>query len=62
MRDNYAAILAAESADPQPSYAVDGRHWSWNEWRDSLMKQIDDLNTLIIKTQGASEISTIALG
>lgn len=57
-RDNLAAALAAESANPRETYSVDGRSYSWNEYRQSLVTQIDELNALVIKATGAVEIAT----
>lgn len=48
IRDNYAAALAADSVSPQPSYSIDGKSVSRNEWRDSLLRQIKELNELIL--------------
>jgi hypothetical protein len=46
IRSNLLAALATESANPKPSYSVDGQTVSWTEWRAGILKQIADLNTL----------------
>lgn len=61
-RDNLAAELATNSANPQPSYSIDGRSVPWNDYRSSLIDQIEKLRLEIIKARGAVEIHSIALG
>ena len=61
-RDTLASTLATESASPKPDYSVDGRTISWTQYRASLVKEIKDLNQMIINAGGAVEISSIALG
>ena len=39
----YAAALAADSVNPQPSYTLDNKSVSQNEWREGLQKLIDAL-------------------
>ena len=45
--NNYQSALAADSANPQPSYSLDGQSVSRNEWRDSLLKAIVQLQQTI---------------
>lgn len=61
-RDNLAAELATNSANPKPTYSVAGRSVSWSSYRSDLIDQIERLNGQIIKARGAVEIPTIALG
>ena len=61
-RDNLAAELATESANPRPDYSVSGRSVSWSQFRKSLVAEIAELNLQIINAQGAVEISTSAYG
>ncbi len=61
-RDNLAAELATESANPRPNYGAAGRSFSWSEYRAGLVAQIADLNQQVINAQGAVEISTSAYG
>lgn len=46
IRSNLLAALATESANPKPSYSVDGQSVSWTEWRAGILKQIADLDAL----------------
>ena len=61
-RDQLAETLAAESANPRPNYKVEGREFTWNDYRTSLVRQIAALNKMIIAGSGATEIRTIGLG
>ena len=50
LRDNLVSTLITESANPKPSYSISGhggRSFSWNEYRQSLLDQIKDLEVLI---------------
>lgn len=38
----WSAALQADSVSPQPSYSLDGKSVSRNEWRTALLKQIAD--------------------
>lgn len=42
----YAAALAADSVSPQPSYTLDGKSVSRNEWREGLQRMIAELTQL----------------
>lgn len=51
-RDNYAAILAAKTAEwlaagCPPTFSVDGESYQWDAWRDSMVKQIQELTKTI---------------
>lgn len=61
-REGISAKLAALYADPKPTYSVDGRSWSWDQHRASLLKELADVNKLIIQATGAMELRSIALG
>ncbi len=43
----YAAALAADAANPQPSYTKDGQTVSRNEWRESLQRMITELSKAV---------------
>ena len=45
--NNYQSALAADSVSPQPSYSLDGQTVSRNEWRDSLLRAIVQLQQTI---------------
>jgi hypothetical protein len=47
MRDNYAAKLAAISANPKPTYSIDGQSVSWDSYRKSLLEEIDKINGML---------------
>ena len=62
VRDAKESTLAAEMLNPKPTYSVGGRSVSWDSYRQSLIKEISDLNTLIIQRSGAVELHTRLLG
>ncbi|AMV27364.1 hypothetical protein VT84_23395 [Gemmata sp. SH-PL17] len=43
----YAAALAADSVNPQPSYELDGKRVDRNQWREGLQKLIDALQKTV---------------
>lgn len=57
---NYAAKLAEISADPKPTYSVNGRSISWGEFHSMLLKMVSDITDaeqkvggpVIVKTRG----------
>ena len=63
-RDNYAAKLAAISGldEEKPSYSIDGRSISWTEYQAFLTENLDRLNDLILKANGAVTIRTQVFG
>ncbi len=61
-RDSIAEELAEVIADNlRPDYTVGGRTFSWQQHRDSLVRNLDDLNLLIIKATGPQERSVLGL-
>jgi hypothetical protein len=46
-RDQIAANLAAITAQPKPTYSIDGQSVSWQSLFDSYIAQLDKLNALI---------------
>lgn len=58
-REALAAELAVEcpSADPNEAPGV-----AWSQHRTDLIKQIGELDKLIIRHRGAVEVQSIALG
>lgn len=46
-RNGYIAALLADSANPQPSYSVGGQAVSRTEWRESLTRQVNEMNKLL---------------
>ena len=55
IRSNLFASLATESANPKPSYSIDGQSVDWNGYRAAVLKQIADLNALMSAAEGPSE-------
>ena len=51
-RDNYASELATESADPKPTYSIDGQTVQWDAYRASLTSKIKEANELIEQGEG----------
>lgn len=48
IRSNLIAALLADSADPQPTYSLDGESISRQEWRKGVQEQIKEYTELII--------------
>lgn len=55
---NYATALALDSVSPQPSYTLDNKSVSQNEWREGIQKimealqrQVNALNPYIVVTR-----------
>lgn len=38
-------------ANPKPTYSIDGQSVSWNQYRDSLFKNLDDINQRMIESE-----------
>lgn len=55
IRTNLLAALATESANPKPSYNVDGQQVDWNGYRTAILGQIAALNALLSAATGAFE-------
>lgn len=43
----YATALAKDSCNPQPSYTLDGKTVSRNEWREGLERMINELTKTV---------------
>lgn len=50
-RDNIGAILAEISADPKPSYSLDGESYSWSEYFAMLTTQLKGIEEAIQRSQ-----------
>ena len=57
-RNALEAYLATMYTSPKPSYSVDGRSFSWDAHRASIVAELDGLNDMIQKRTGAVELST----
>ena len=55
IRSNLLAALATESANPKPSYNIDGQQVDWNGYRTAILGQIMALNNLQAAAVGAFE-------
>ena len=61
IRSNLLTALVTESANPKPSYAIDGQSVDWNGYRAALLKQIADLNALMSSLDGPFEVTDTML-
>lgn len=52
---NVSALLVSITANPKPSYSVDGKSYSWGEYFDTLTAQAAKLRDLIVLAQGPDE-------
>jgi len=55
IRSGLLAALATESANPKPSYNIDGQQVDWNGYRTAILGQIAALNTLLSAATGVFE-------
>lgn len=60
-KSNISAILAEITANPQPSYSIDGQSVSWESYFNTLVEKLDRLNRLIQVEGGPMELATQAL-
>jgi hypothetical protein len=58
---NIAAILAQITADPKPSYSIDGQSVSWESYFSMLSDKLEKLNQLIQVEGGPFEQQMQAL-
>jgi hypothetical protein len=52
----FARQLAEISANPKPSYTVDGRTYNWNEYLRFLMESMKSLDEAIQSEEGPIEV------
>ena len=55
IRANLLAALATESANPKPSYNIDGQQVDWNGYRTAILGQIAALNSIQAAAVGVFE-------
>ena len=55
IRANLLASLATESANPKPSYSIDGQSVDWNGYRTAILGQIAQLNAILAASVGVYE-------
>ncbi len=56
IRANLIAALRTESANPKPSYSINGQSVDWNGYRTSLIAEIEKINQLISASEGPYEV------
>lgn len=55
-RGTLVTALVTATASPKPSYSVDGQSVSHDQYRDSLIRQIKELDELINLVEGPIEV------
>lgn len=55
IRSNLLAALADISANPKPTYSINGQSVSHNEHRRSLLEEVKSINALIVQADGPYE-------
>ena len=58
---NVAAQIASITANPQPTYSVDGQSVSWSEYLAMLTKQMEDLQEVSIFLTGPYSLVSQAI-
>jgi hypothetical protein len=53
---NLAANLASITANPKPSYSVDGKSYSWTEYMTALLAAIKGIDDQLAADAGPSEV------
>lgn len=62
-QSNVDAIVAAATSNtltPKPSYGIDGLSVQWESYAESLLRQIDQIDKLIIRAGGPFEVRSRA--
>lgn len=54
-KTNFAQQLADLSANPKPSYTVDGKSYQWGEYLKFLTDSMAAVNAAIVANEGPSE-------
>lgn len=57
IQSNILATLATESANPKPSYNINGQSVDWNGYRAALMQQLKDLQAMRPMVDGPWEVA-----
>lgn len=55
---NVLANLLAITANPKPTYSLDGQTVSWNDYQKMLTDQLTTLNSLIVVESGPFSYTT----
>lgn len=61
-KSNLISTLASITANPQPSYSLDGESVSWADYQRMLTDQIKAINELIAIEGSPYELRTVACG
>lgn len=61
IKSNLISALVTESANPKPSYSIDGQQVDWNGYRAAILKQITDIEALIDTESGPWEVADVML-
>lgn len=56
---NIATQLAAVTANPKPSYSIDGKTVSWTEYQAMLIQQLETLAEQIQTIGGPFEVRSV---
>lgn len=56
IRSNLLAKLAEISADPKPSYSINGQSVSWDQHRQSLLNEVKMINEQLAAITGPYEV------
>lgn len=56
IKSQVLAVLVEITAQPKPTYDIDGQNVSWTEYHKMLMEQLAELDTLIAAARGPFEI------
>ena len=56
-----AATLASITASPQPNYSIQGVSLSFNEYKDSLVKNIADLQEVLVMLSGPYQLVSVGV-
>lgn len=55
-RQQISDRLAEITASPKPSYSVDGESYSWTEYFEALMRQLEAIDAALQRANGPFEI------
>lgn len=61
IKTNTLAILVDLTANPKPSYSINGQSVSWESYYAQLLAQLERINSLIRVEGGPVEIATVGV-
>ena len=53
---NFCAILAQITANPRPTYSLDGKSVSWNEYYSMILSNMENVRRQMVLAGGPFEI------